>query len=161
VALLIEATLPSTGSGLTLWLLESGCRGELLGAHGALVFLVGVGLVDVGEQRVLVDKDLGAVDALQVGLLGELGVAGEHVLLQLLGLAEGVLAVVAHCRHKHTPSWRRVAQTGGPAAPGSHNCQSQDLKRQQGLLEGLPGPLRAGSEPAPRPHPHPGARPSP
>lgn len=26
VALLIEATLPSTGSGLTLWLLESGCR---------------------------------------------------------------------------------------------------------------------------------------
>lgn len=65
------------------------------------------------------------------------------------------------CRHKHTPSGRRVAQTGGPAAPVSHNCQSQDLRRQQGLLEGLPGPLRAGSEPAPRPHSHPGARPCP
>lgn len=71
-------------------------RGELLRAHGALVFLVGMGLVDVGQQRVLVDKDLGAVEALQVGLLGELGVAGEHVLLQLLSLAEGVLAIVTH-----------------------------------------------------------------
>lgn len=39
-------------------------RGELLRAHGALVFLVGVGLVDVGKQRALVNKDLRTVDAL-------------------------------------------------------------------------------------------------
>ena len=40
----------------------------------------------------------------------------------------------------------------GPTPPGCYRCQPQDLKRQQGRLEGLLGSLRVGSEPAHRPH---------
>uniref|UniRef100_A0AAY4DV58 Uncharacterized protein n=1 Tax=Denticeps clupeoides TaxID=299321 RepID=A0AAY4DV58_9TELE len=93
VALLMDATLPSTGSGLALWLLESG---ELLGTHGALVLAVGMGTVDVGQKQALVTEDLRAVDALQLGPIRELRVAGQHVLLQVVRLAEGLLAVIAH-----------------------------------------------------------------
>uniref|UniRef100_A0A8D2ISH8 Uncharacterized protein n=1 Tax=Varanus komodoensis TaxID=61221 RepID=A0A8D2ISH8_VARKO len=95
VALLMEATLPKTGSGLMLWLLESGCR-ELLWAHGALVFLVGMDLVDVGKQGVLIRKYFRAMDTLQIGLLRELWVPHHDVLLQLFRLVERLLTVVAH-----------------------------------------------------------------
>lgn len=77
-------------------------QGELLGAHGPHLFLVGVVLVDVGKKYVLVSEGLRAVSALQVSLLRELAVAGEHVLLQQLGLAEDVL--VDHLHPQVVPS---------------------------------------------------------
>lgn len=60
------------------------------------MFAVGVLRLDVREERCLVQEDLGAVDALQVGSVGQLGVSGEDVFLQLIRLAEGLLAVIAH-----------------------------------------------------------------
>lgn len=77
-------------------------QGELLSAHGPLLFLVGVVLVVMGKKCVLVGKGLRAVSALQVGLLRALGVAGEHVLLQQLNLAKGVL--VDHLHPQVVPS---------------------------------------------------------
>uniref|UniRef100_A0A4W4G4S8 Uncharacterized protein n=1 Tax=Electrophorus electricus TaxID=8005 RepID=A0A4W4G4S8_ELEEL len=94
VALLMDATLPSTGSGLVAVHVLHGRK--LLGAHGALVLLVGVRPVDVGEQGTLIAKDLGAVDALQLRSVRELRMARQNMLLQLVRLAEGLLAVVAH-----------------------------------------------------------------
>lgn len=63
---------------------------------GVLVFAIGVLSFDVREERSLVQEDLGAVDALQVRSVGQLGVSGEDVFLQLVRLAEGLLAVIAH-----------------------------------------------------------------
>lgn len=60
------------------------------------MFAVGVLGFNVREERCLVQEDLGAVDALQVGSVGQLGVSGEDVFLQLVRLAEGLLAVIAH-----------------------------------------------------------------
>lgn len=60
------------------------------------MFAVGVLSFNVREERGLVQEDLGAVDALQVGSVGQLGVSGEDVFLQLVRLAEGLLAVIAH-----------------------------------------------------------------
>uniref|UniRef100_A0A452GIY8 Uncharacterized protein n=1 Tax=Gopherus agassizii TaxID=38772 RepID=A0A452GIY8_9SAUR len=77
VALLIDATLPKTGSGLTLWLLESGCL-KLLGTHRAFVFFVGMGLMNVGKT----------MNTLQICLLGKLWVACHYVLLQIFCLTE-------------------------------------------------------------------------
>ena len=48
------------------------------------------------EERSLVQKDLRTVDALQVGSVGQLGVSGQDVFLQLVSLAERLLAVIAH-----------------------------------------------------------------
>ncbi|KAL4657076.1 hypothetical protein GN956_G4740, partial [Arapaima gigas] len=56
-------------------------RGELLSADRTLVFPVSVHLADVGKQCPFVTKDLGTVDALQVGPVRELGVTREHMLL--------------------------------------------------------------------------------
>lgn len=77
MVLLMVATMPSTWLGLRLWLLGcavGGCpggskcphQGELLGAHGLLLFLIGVGWMDVGEKCVPVGEDLRAVGALQL-----------------------------------------------------------------------------------------------
>uniref|UniRef100_A0A8C3TFN9 Uncharacterized protein n=1 Tax=Chelydra serpentina TaxID=8475 RepID=A0A8C3TFN9_CHESE len=85
VALLIDATLPKTGSGLTLWLLESGCL-KLLGAHRALVFFVGMGLMNVGKT----------MNTLQICLLGKLWVARHYVLLQIFCLTECLFTVITH-----------------------------------------------------------------
>lgn len=52
--------------------------------------------LNVREQRRLVQEDVGTVDALQVGAVGQLRVAADDVLLQLVRLAERILAVVAH-----------------------------------------------------------------
>uniref|UniRef100_A0A8C7C9X0 Uncharacterized protein n=1 Tax=Oncorhynchus kisutch TaxID=8019 RepID=A0A8C7C9X0_ONCKI len=97
VALLMDATLPSTGSGLALWLLESGW--ELLQAHWALVFTVGVGPFDVGKQRALIAEDLRAVDALQVNAIRQLGVAGHYVLLQ-------VIITICNAKHRQNSNVR-------------------------------------------------------
>uniref|UniRef100_A0A8D3ATH6 Uncharacterized protein n=1 Tax=Scophthalmus maximus TaxID=52904 RepID=A0A8D3ATH6_SCOMX len=89
VAELMEATLPSAGSGLAALWLESG-------AGAVLVFAVGVLRFDVREERRLVQEDLRAVDALQVGSVRQLRVSGQDVFLQLVSLAERLLAIVAH-----------------------------------------------------------------
>lgn len=60
------------------------------------MFAVGVLSFNVREERSLVQENLGAVDALQVSSVGQLGVSGEDVFLQLVRLAEGLLAVIAH-----------------------------------------------------------------
>lgn len=60
------------------------------------MFAVGVLSLNVRKERSLVQEDLGAVDALQVSSVGQLGVSGEDVFLQLVRLAEGLLAVIAH-----------------------------------------------------------------
>lgn len=91
VVLLMQATLPSRWSGLALWLLESRCyacgcpggsrcpsmRQTAQGTWSTYVY-GWCGLCGC----VLINEDLRAVDALQLSLLGELGVVGEHVLLQ-------------------------------------------------------------------------------
>uniref|UniRef100_A0A8C2B619 Uncharacterized protein n=1 Tax=Cyprinus carpio TaxID=7962 RepID=A0A8C2B619_CYPCA len=103
VALLIDATLPKTGSGLALWLLESGCRWELLSTHGALVFLVGMQL---GMLRQLVTVDL--LMALQVaeateGLVAELaGIRRCHVFARGRGRHPGEpRVIITICNAKH------------------------------------------------------------
>lgn len=85
------------------------CRGE---NSGVLVFAVGVLSFDVREERSLVQEDLGAVDALQVGSVGQLGVSGEDVFLQLVRLAESLLAVVAHVQ-----VLLQVSVSSGPLLP--------------------------------------------
>lgn len=61
-----------------------------------LVLPVGVLRFDMREQRRLVQEDLRTVDALQVGPVGQLRVSGQDVFLQLVRLAERLLAVIAH-----------------------------------------------------------------
>ena len=61
-----------------------------------LVFAVGMLCLNMREERSLVEEDLRTVDALQVGSVGQLGVSGHHVFLQLVCLAERLLAVIAH-----------------------------------------------------------------
>uniref|UniRef100_A0A8C7QE01 Uncharacterized protein n=1 Tax=Oncorhynchus mykiss TaxID=8022 RepID=A0A8C7QE01_ONCMY len=51
-----------------------------------------VGRLDMGEQQALITEDLGAVDALQVGAVRQLGVAGHYVLLQV---------IITICNAKH------------------------------------------------------------
>lgn len=48
------------------------------------------------EERSLVKEDLRTVDALQVGPVRQLGVSGQDVFFQLVGLTERLLAVIAH-----------------------------------------------------------------
>lgn len=60
------------------------------------MFAVSVLRFDMREQRSLVEKDLRTVDALQVGPVRQLGVSGQDVFLQLVGLTERLLAVIAH-----------------------------------------------------------------
>lgn len=60
------------------------------------MFPVGVLRLDVREQRGLVQEDLRTVDALQIGAVRQLRVSGQDVFLQLVCLAERLLAVVAH-----------------------------------------------------------------
>lgn len=76
------------------------------------MFAVGVLSFDVREERSLVQEDLGAVDALQVGSVGQLGVSGEDVFLQLVRLAESLLAVVAHVQ-----VLLQVSVSSGPLLP--------------------------------------------
>jgi len=62
------------------------------------VFAVSVQRLDVREERRLVEEDVRTVDALQVGAVRQLGVSGHHVFLELVRLAERLLAVIAHIR---------------------------------------------------------------
>lgn len=41
-------------------------RGKLLWAHGALVFFVSVGLVEMGQKGAFITEYLGAMNALQI-----------------------------------------------------------------------------------------------
>ena len=107
MALFMEAMPPSTGLGLMLWFLEFGCwavqmavgalhQGKVFWIHGPLMFLVGVGLMDVGEQYVLVGEDLRAVDTLQVDLLRSWVWWVSMCFSKQLVLAEGVLVDHLH-----------------------------------------------------------------
>ena len=60
------------------------------------MFAVGVLCFNVREERSLVQEDLRTVDALQVGPVRQLGVSGQDVFLQLVRLAERLLAVITH-----------------------------------------------------------------
>lgn len=60
------------------------------------MFAVSVLRFNMREERSLVKKDLRTVDALQVGPVRQLGVSGQDVLFQLVGLTERLLAVIAH-----------------------------------------------------------------
>lgn len=60
------------------------------------MFVVSVLCFNMREERSLVKKDLRTVDALQVGPVRQLGVSGQDVFFQLVGLTERLLAVIAH-----------------------------------------------------------------
>lgn len=71
-------------------------QGELFRVHGPLMFLVGVGLMDVGEQYVLVDEDVRAVDTVQVDLLRSWVWWVSMCFFKQHGLAKGVLVDHLH-----------------------------------------------------------------
>lgn len=60
------------------------------------MFAVSVLRFNMREERSLVKEDLRTVDALQVGPVRQLGVSGQDVFFQLVGLTERLLAVIAH-----------------------------------------------------------------
>lgn len=63
-----------------------------------LVFAVGMLCFNMREERSLVEKDLRTMDALQVGSVRQLGVSSQDVFLELIRLAECLLAVITHIK---------------------------------------------------------------
>lgn len=66
--------------------------------NSVLVFAVGMLCFNMREERSLVEKDLRTMDALQVSSVRQLGVSGQNVFLQLIRLAESLLAVITHIK---------------------------------------------------------------